>query len=365
MALGIYLKAALVAMGLAHMAMAPAEACTGIQLKAKDGAVVRGRTLEFGIKVDTSIAVIPRGYEFVGTAPNGPGMPYKGKFAAVGATAFGKPALLDGMNEKGLCVGTFYFPGYASYSKISSDNQKKALSPVEFSNWLVVSFSTIDEVKTGLADVVIAPTVDKGWGEAPVPFHYIVFDKSGNALVIEPLKGALVTYDNPIGVLTNSPSFDWHMTNLRNFINLTPFNASPIKLDGIALAPFGQGSGMVGLPGDFTPPSRFVRAAIYSSTAEPSKGGMDAVFQAFHILHQFDIPVGVTRQEAEGIVYTDMTLATVVRDPQQLTYYFNTYDDQTIRVVDLQKFDLDGKTIKQLSTATFKQSAVDVSSQLH
>lgn len=365
MALGIYLKTALLAMGMAGVMMAPAEACTGIKLKAKDGAVVHGRTLEFGIKIDTSMAVIPRGYEFVGTTSKGPGLAYIAKFAAVGAIAFGKPALLDGMNEKGLCVGTFYFPAYASYSKISSENQKKALSPVEFSNWLVVSFSTIDEVKAGLADVVIAPTTDKGWGETPMPLHYIVFDKSGNSLVIEPLKGKLVAYDNPIGALTNSPSFDWHMTNLRNFINLTPFNASPIKLDGVALAPFGQGSGMVGMPGDFTPPSRFVRAAIYSSTAEPSKSGVDAVFQAFHILHQFDIPVGVTRQEADGVVYTDVTLATVVRDPQQLTYYFNTYDDQTIRVVDLNKFDLDGKAIKQLSTATFKQSAVDVSSQLH
>lgn len=363
MTIGICLRAVFLALGLA--AIAPAEACTGIKLKAKDGAVVQGRTLEFGIKVDTSVAVIPRGHEFVGSTPKGSGLTYKAKFAAVGAIAFGKPALLDGMNEKGLCVATFYFPGYASYSEISSENQKKALSPVEFSNWLVVSFSTIDEVKAGLSDVVIAPTIEKEWGEAPAPFHYIVFDKSGNALVIEPLKGKLATYDNPLGVLTNSPSFDWHMTNLRNFINLTPFNVGPIQLGGIALAPFGQGSGMVGMPGDFTPPSRFVRAAIFSSTAEPSNDSVDAVFQAFHILHQFDIPVGVTRQQADDVVYTDVTLATVVRDPKELTYYFNTYDDQTIRMVDLHKFDLDGKAIKQLNTATFKQSAVDVSSQLH
>ena len=107
-------------------------ACTGIKLTAQDGAVISGRTLEFATVVDASVAVVPRGYSFVGTTPQGPGMAYKAKHAAVGVIAFNNLALMDGLNEKGLAVGTFYFPDYAGYAPINSQNKSKALSPVEF-----------------------------------------------------------------------------------------------------------------------------------------------------------------------------------------------------------------------------------------
>ena len=243
------------------IATTPILACTGIKLVAKDGSVVHGRTLEFGIEVALSSTVVPRGTAFVGTTPKGKGLEYTAKYGAVGAIAFGQPSMMDGMNEKGLAVGTFYFPGFAGYTETTDENQKRSLSPIEFSNWLLTQFATIDEVKAGLNSVVIAPTVDKAWGTTAAPFHYIVYDKSGNALVIEPIDGKLVTYDNKIGTFTNSPTFDWHLTNLRNYINLTPNNVKPIVWDGLEFAPFGQGSGMVGLPGDFTPPSRFVRGS--------------------------------------------------------------------------------------------------------
>lgn len=339
------------------------DACTGIKLIAKDGALVHGRTLEFGVQVDTSAVVIPRGYEFVGTTPSGPGLRYKAKYAAVGAIAFDNPAIMDGMNEKGLAVGAFYFPGFAGYTSVNSTNQAKAVSPVEFTNWLVTQFATIEEVKAALSNVIIAPTVTKEWGPTPAPFHYIIFDKAGNCLVIEPMNGKLVTYDNKLGVITNSPTFDWHMTNLRNFINLTPVNAKPIDINGVKLSPFGQGSGMVGMPGDFTPPSRFVRAAIFSTTAVPSATAEEAIFQAFHILNQFDIPVGVAREKVDNVVHSDYTLVTCARDPQALKYYFKTYDDQTIRMVDLNKFDLQATSIRKVSTAG-GQKAVDISATL-
>lgn len=342
----------------------PTDACTGIKLKAKDGGMVEGRTLEFGIPVDCSVAVIPRGYQFTGATPEGPGLSYKAKYGAVGVMAFNNPALMDGMNEKGLNVGTFYFPGFASYPAIDAENQKKAVSPVEFGNWLLVNFASVDEVKAALSDIVIAPTVNKEWGNTPPPFHYAVFDKSGNGIVIEPIDGKLVVYDNPLGVLTNSPTFEWHMTNLRNYINLTPFNVKPLKVDGLELAPFGQGSGMVGMPGDFTPPSRFVRAAIFSITATPVANAEEAIFQGFHILHQFDIPVGVSQQKDGGTAHSDYTQFTAMRDPQSLKYYFNTYADQTIQMVDLKKFDLDAKAIKMFNPSKESQRAVDISANL-
>lgn len=338
-------------------------ACTGIKLVAKDGAIVHGRTLEFGIQVEIAAAVIPRGYAFKGSTPNGEGLPYTSKYAAVGAMAFGVPALMDGLNEKGLAVGTFYFPTYAVYSTITPENQKKALSPVEFSNWILTQFATIEEVKESLGNVVIAPTVVKAWGDQTPPFHYIVFDRTGKGLVIEPLNGKLVTHETALGTFTNSPAFDWHMTNLRNYINLTPFNVKPVTIDGITLKPFGAGSGMVGMPGDFTPPSRFVRAAIFSATAMPSENAEEAIFQTFHILNQFDIPVGMARDKIGEVVYTDYTQLTCARDPQALKYYFRSYDDPSIKMVDLQQMDLDAKTIKTLPLAG-KSRVSNITAQL-
>lgn len=341
----------------------PLQACTGIQLKAKDGSFINGRTLEFGVFVDTSVAVIPRGYEFVGSTPQGKGLSYKTKYAILGAIAYDKLSVMDGINEKGLAAGTFYFPGFAGYAAINADNQSKALSPIEFTNWALTQFASVDEIKAAIKDVVIAPTVVKAWGDAPPPFHYVFYDKTGKSLVVEPIDGKLVTYDNPLGVFTNSPTFDWHMTNLRNYINLTAVNAKPLHVDGIVLAPFGQGSGMVGMPGDFTPPSRFVRAAIFSITALPSANAQEGVFQAFHILNQFDIPVGLAREVVDGIIHSDYTMITCVRDPQALKYYFKTFTDQSIKCVDLTKFDLNAKEVKRVDTSG-KQVVIDISDSL-
>jgi len=339
-------------------------ACTGIRLTADDGSVVTGRTVEFGTVIDMSVAVIPKNYSFTGQTPSGDGLVYTSKYSASGIYCFDYQVLMDGINEKGLVAAAFYFPGYAEYSNITKENQSHALSPVEFPNWILTQFATIDEVKAALPSIVIAPTVVQGWGDAPPPLHYIVYDKEGNSLVIEPLNGKLVVYDNKIGAFTNSPTFDWHMTNLRNFVNLTVFNVNPINLRGVELAPLGQGSGMVGLPGDFTPPSRFVRAAIFSSTATPSKNAGESVNQAFHILNQFDIPLGVVSEKQGSTVSVDYTMLTSVKDPQALTYYFKTYDDQTIRYVDLNQFDSNTKKIKSVGSAG-KQTAVNISSTLH
>lgn len=341
------------------------DACTEIKLIAKDGSIVHGRTAEFGVKLDLSAVIIPRNYAFTGTTPLGKGLAFKSKYAAVGMIAYDNPAVLDGLNEKGLSIGAFYFPGFAQYANITAENQAKALSPSEFCNWVLTLFATVDEVKEGIArsNIAIAPTILNRWGPNPPPFHYIVLDKSGKCVVIEPREGRLMIHDNPLGIITNAPTFDWHMTNLNNFVNLTPFNVAPKIIQGVKFVPFGQGSGMIGLPGDFSPPSRFVRAAIFSNAAIPSENASDAVFQAFHILNQFDIPVGVVRALENNVVYTDETIATAVRDPQALHFYYRTYDDQTIKRIDLKKFDFNAKELKTMPTAG-KQSFVDVSSEL-
>lgn len=346
------IMAVILALILAVFTVPPtAQACTGIQLRNTDGSMVHGRTVEFGVYIKTDVLVIPRGYAFTGSAPNNAkGKAYTAKYAVVGCDMDGNELIADGMNEAGLAVGAFYFPDFAQYAEITEANLGKAVSAAEFPNYLLTQFATVDEVKKGLADVVIGNTIYPAWGFVP-PFHFVVYDKTGKSIVIEPLGGKLVVYDNPLGVMSNSPAFDWHMTNLRNYISLSPRNVPPVDLSGLKLKQLGQGSGMFGLPGDFTPPSRLVRAAIFSQTAVPAPNAEEGIFQTFHILNQFDIPVGVAQEKDDkGKIHSDYTMLTTARDPQSLRYYWRTYNDQAIKMVDLKKVDLQGKKIKKVNT---------------
>lgn len=348
--------AALTAMFIASNSLA----CTGIELKAQDGTYINGRTLEFGIPINVVVTIIPRNYTLYGTLPDGTvGMTYTSKYGVVGGSLDGGAEVQDGLNEAGLSVGAFYFPGYAGYTAVTSKNKNQGVSPLQFPTWLLTQFSSVAEVKAALNNVAIVPTVYQAWGLVP-PLHYVIYDKTGASIVIEPINGKLVVYNNPLGVMTNSPTFDWHMTNLRNYINLSPINVSPIDVKGTNLAQFSQGSGMHGLPGDFTSPSRFVRAAFYSATALPQADSQAEVLQAFHILNQFDIPMGAVRDESSGKMMPEYTMFTAIKDPQDSAYYYKTYQNQDINVVYLNSFDLNATSIKYLTTTT-PQVITDVS----
>lgn len=342
-----------------------ASACTGILLHNADGSIVHGRTVEFGIQLDITYAVLPRNYEFTGLTPLGDGKKWTTKYGVLGAIVFGNLGVMDGINEKGLAMGSFYFPTMAEYTPTTAENQSKSMSSIDFSTWLLTQFATVDEVKAAVesGDVAVAPTMLPGWPPVVQPFHWIVYDKSGKSIVIEPLKGKLVVSDNPLGVLTNSPSFDWHMTNLRNYITLSPRDVPPVKIDGTTFQSFGMGAGMFGLPGDFTPPSRFVRAAAFSATALKAPDAKAGIFSGFHILNNFDIPYGAAREDVNGTVHADQTIFTAMRDPQNLKIYFKSYDDQTIRMVDMKRFDLDAKDVMKLPSANGQQPVVDMTGQ--
>ena len=218
-------------------------------------------------------------------------------------------------------------------------------------SWILENHASVDEVRQAIGDIVVAEVVLDAWGFAP-PAHYVVHDASGNSIVIEYVDGKLNVHDNPLGLMSNTPAFDWHMTNLRNYVNFSLTNVSPVKLGAVTLKPLGQGSGMLGLPGDFTPPSRFVRAAAFSQSVLPSATGEDAVIQAFHILNNFDIPKGAARDEKKdenGNILADYTTWTSANDLKAKRFYFRTYDNSQIRMVDLTKMKLDGKEITHIS----------------
>ncbi len=278
----------------------PALACTGIRLTAADGTVVPARTLEFAIDLHSDVIVVPRGYARTGTTPDGKeALKWTSKYASVGANGVGMPVLFDGFNEKGLYAGLFYFPTSAGYMPYAAADAGKTIAPWELGSWMLENFASVEEVKANIGSIVVPAVVYQQWGFAP-EVHFVVHDASGDSAVIEYVGGKLNLYDNPLGVFTNSPAFDWQTTNLRNYVNFSLNNAPPVKLGSVVLKPFGQGSGMLGMPGDFTPPSRFVRAVAFTQSVFQPSTGDAAVLEAFHILNNFDIPKGTAREEEKG-----------------------------------------------------------------
>ncbi len=324
-----------------------ANACTGIRLKTKDGAHIYGRTLEFADPLKSEIVVIPRGKEYVGLAPeNRPGLRWTVKYGIVGVNAYGFDHIVDGVNEKGLVVGAFYHPDYAKYETISKEDEPKTLAPWEFSTWLLSRFATVAEAKREAPGIKVGTVVLPSPLDMTPPLHYILHDPSGDCAVIEFTEGKMKVYDNPLGVITNSPNFDWHVTNLRNYINLSPTNVPPVALSGIKVGPLGQGSGLLGLPGDYTPPSRFIRAVTFSQSAEQAPTAEAGVNLAAHILNTFDIFSGAVRAKQGNKTYLETTEWTVYTDMTNKRFYFKTYEDQRIRKIELSKLNFDsGKVL--------------------
>ena len=342
------------------LATTPGFACTGISLKAKDGAAVRGRTLEFGFPIQSKVLVIPAGKEMSGTLPDGgKGLAYTTRYGIVSANALNLNVILDGINDQGLSVGLFYFPSYAIYTPVTPENSKHAIAPHEFGLWVLANFATVVEVRAGLKDIVVVPTPAAG------PAHFFIQDKSGKSIAGEPVDGTLKVHDEPLGVMANAPTYDWHMTNLANYVNLSVDDIESKKIGAVKVEAFGAGSGLLGIPGDFTPPSRFVRAAIFSQAAVPNETADDAVLAAFHILNQFDLPKGSVVNSAVGGKMNDITEWTSVADLKTLRWYFRTFTDQSIRMVDLKESLAAAKgEIKTIDMESSKQPIVNVSANV-
>ncbi len=339
-----------------------AAACTGIRLMPKDGSVIYARTLEFSPTMFFSnIMVVPRNFEFTGETPTGvPGLKWKAKYGIVGMDSLGLPSLTDGLNEAGLGVGAFFHPGFASYETFEGAKASRSLAPHDLVTWILSRFATVEEVKAALEQVTVVPVKAGPWGFV-APLHYIVHDKMGKSLVIEYLGGRRTVYDNPVGIITNSPAFDWHLQNLHNFINLQPVEIAPREILGLKMAPLGGGSGMHGLPGDFTPPSRFVRAAFLTAQSPRTGTAWEGIRQAFRILNQFDIPRGAHRTVADEAkaMYAE-TVWTSAADLTNGRYYFHTINNRRVRMIDLKKVALEGPAVVTVSLKGDQEDLLEV-----
>lgn len=316
----------------------PALACTGISLTAKDNSFVQARTIEWASgPVTSEYVIIPRGEKMISFTPDGQnGLEFTARYGVVGLSMAMKEFIVDGVNEEGLAAGLFYFPEYGKYAEYEADQSARTLSDLQVVPWILTQFSSIDEVKAAISEVRIVSLDPK----LASTVHWRISEPNGKQVVLEILDGGIPHfYDNEVGVITNSPGYPWQVTNLNNYVNLFPGNAPSQKIGNIELNYFGGSSGMLGLPGDFTPPSRFVRAAFFCATAPQQANAFDTVMLSFHLLNNFDVPIGVEHSRGATTELMSATQWTIAVDLTNRIVYYKTAHNNTIRCIELREID--------------------------
>lgn len=334
-----------------------ADACTSFVLKSADNGYVYGRTLEFGINLESVPIAIPRNLSYQATGVDGkPGKAWKTKYGVVGMNGIHLPILVDGMNEKGMTGGLLYAPNTAEYQNVTADQSANSIASYEMLTYALTNFATVDEAKAAFTTIMINKT-----GHAPftgaIPVHMTLHDATGKSIVVEYNHGDLFVYDNPTGVMTNDPNFAYQLANIGLYSNLSPKEATPLKINGATFGPPSSGSGLHGLPGDFLSPSRFIRAIAYSAAAPVEATADKEVAIAWHILNNFDIPPGAVQLSSSnpyggGANGFEDTEWMVVADAKNKVYYVKTYDNPTVQWLDMKKVDLDAKEIKTYSLSS-------------
>jgi len=318
--------------------------CTDFLLAAAvDGSLVNGRSMDFGMELNSQPFVRRRGEVMQSPAPRklrAPRKPRDGlrwtvKYGYVGMNVFDLRLVVDGLNERGLSVGTLWLPG-SEYQEVTND--RRALSVLLVNDWLLGTCATVADVRRALPKVQV-------WAYKPMeknlsPIHFTVHDASGKSIVIEYLDGKLNIFDNPVGTTTNAPVFPWHLDNVRNYVGVTPCDGLAVTVNGQTFMATGNGTGFRGIPGDYTPPSRFIRTLFLASAASQAKDARTARNLALHILNNVDIPKGAIRYEnLKGEENRDYTQWVAVKDLTCLMFDYRRYEDLDLRRIDLNKID--------------------------
>ncbi|CDA85530.1 uncharacterized protein BN772_03639 [Bacteroides sp. CAG:754] len=334
-----------------------AEACTGITLKSKNDTTIVARTIEWGgSDMNSQYIIVPRGHTEQSFTPDGiDGMLYAARYGYVGLAVEQKEFIAEGLNEAGLSAGLFYFPHYGEYEKYNPAEKAKSISDLQLVSWILGKCKTVDEVKKAVKEVHVINFIPQA-----STVHWRFTDTSGRQLVLEIVQGIPHFYENKLGVLTNSPGFEWHLTNLNNYVNLYPGSAPAKRLGNIELSAFGSGSGFLGIPGDITPPSRFVRAAFYQATAPQQDTALKTVLQCFQILNNFDIPEGIEFPAGEiPANIPSATQWTSATDIANRIIYFRTMYNSAIRSIDLHSINFSTVRYQAVPMDIVKQQPVE------
>jgi len=297
--------------------------CTGIRFSDGRGNLFLARNLDWTSGYGERVVVTPRGY-----VPKSPFKAIPGiRFATIGMGIVEEdtPLYFDCGNEAGLAVAGLNFPGYAAYAAQPVDGATN-VAAFEFPLWVASQFASVDEVQTALERVTIVDRpINQKYPSSLL--HWIIGDAK-RAIVVETTRSGLQVFDDDVDVLTNQPGFAWHHENLRNYLNTSPVYPEAIELGRARLVPFGSGSHMRGIPGDYTSPSRFVRAAYVHGHYPNQSSEEQNVSRAFHTLQQVAMVDGCAAMDSGGF---EKTIYSGLFSSQTTTYYWNTYDDPAIR----------------------------------
>ena len=354
--IGRSIKLMCIAATIAAVGTDTANACTGITLTAKDSTKILARTIEWGgSDLNSQYVIVPQGYTAQSYIPGGiDGMKFTSKYGYVGLAVEQKEFIAEGLNEKGLSAGLFYFPRYGKYEDYNAAYKEESIADLQLVSWILGECKNVEEVKDAISKVHVIAIDPRA-----STVHWRFADTTGRQIVLEIIDGKPVFYENKLGVLTNSPDFNWQMTNLNNYVNLFPGSEKKKKLGETELSQFGAGSGFLGIPGDVTPPSRFVRAAFYQATAPVQETSEETVLQGFQILNNFDIPVGI--EFAKGQVPVNIPSATQwtsATDMNNLKIYFRTMYNSAIRSINLKDIDFKKVKYRAVPMDTEKQQPV-------
>lgn len=311
--------------------------CTAVTFETEDKIRFLARTMDFSFQLDAEPIYIPRNHEFSSQIE---GSSFSGEYAFMGAGRDIKGYLFaDGFNEKGFGIATLYFEQNAQFSKRKS-SKKLNIAPEELVSWALGNVSSVEDFVDKISKVNIIEQENK-FLKKNLPLHWIVSDNTGNTKVLEITKNGEHIYDNPVGVMTNSPEFPWHLTNLGHYNSLQPDEHTPKTYGKFSPIPDGPGNGLMGIPGDFTAASRFIRAAVLRQYSIAAKGPEEGVTAIKHILNAVDIPKGVKITDTENKI-SDFTQYKGIMDLTNKTYYMLSYDGNI-----LHKFSLDDKIMER------------------
>ena len=303
--------------------------CTAMTLQSKSNDMFFGRTMVFSHDIIPQLYIVPESYVW-NNKLNDKQIVNIYRFIGIGQELDGILGFFDGVNEKGFAAAALYFAGYAQYDTIIHKDTEPIAS-FDFLHYILGRCASVKELPYLLKSITIIGTPDP-ITKTIAPLHWIVADRSGACAVIESTDRGLEIINNPIGVMTNSPDFHWHMTNLRNYIEASPKQKEEVYWYNIRLTPFGQSGGTVPLPGGFTSPERFVRTAYLKAHLPIPEDSGEAIAACFHIMENVSIPKGAVITNRDTYDYTKYTAFINITTCE---YFYKTYDDINIKTASL------------------------------
>ncbi len=310
--------------------------CTALTLKTKN--FYFGRTLDLDRSYGEEVCIMPRCFPLAFRKMGEMNRHYA--MIGMATVASGIPLFYEASNEYGLSAAGLNFPGNAYYSPIREG--KDNIAPFEFIPWMLGQCKNIEDAKTLLSRINIA-NISFNEKLPNSPLHWMISDKK-QTIVVESMKNGLNVYENPVGVLTNNPPFEYQLENFKKYESLRNDNKNIEKDENIPYVSYCQGLGAVGLPGDVSSMSRFVRAAFFKKNSVCEEDEEASVGQFFHLLSSVEMVKGVCVTD-EGTL--DITGYTSCINTDKGLYYYTTYGNRSISCVDMHRAELDGADISR------------------